>query len=75
MGKTLSLEAKVGQLLMFGFAGPTVSPHIREFIVKHNLGGVIHFARNVENQHTRAAQSRVPTLAKQSPSGMGLDCC
>ena len=73
MGKTLSLEAKVGQLLMFGFAGPTVSPHIREFIVKHNLGGVIHFARNVENP-TQLAQlnQEFQRLAKQSPSGMGL---
>ncbi|HKM43761.1 MAG TPA: beta-N-acetylhexosaminidase, partial [Limnochordia bacterium] len=69
----LSLEAKIGQLLMFGFTGTTVSPHIKEFIVKHNLGGVIHFAHNVQdpNQLTHLNQE-FQNLAKLSPSGSGL---
>ncbi|MCK9525899.1 MAG: beta-N-acetylhexosaminidase [Limnochordia bacterium] len=69
----LSLEAKIGQLLMFGFTGTTVSPHIKKFIVEHNLGGVIHFARNVQDPRQLAQLNQeFQALAKQSPSGSEL---
>ena len=69
----LSLEAKIGQLLMFGFTGTSVSPHMKEYIVKHNLGGIIHFSRNVENPRQLAElNEEFQDLAKLSPSGSEL---
>ena len=69
----LSLEAKIGQILMFGFKGTSVTPHMEEFIVKHNLGGVIHFSRNVQNPKQLAELNQeLQGLAKRSPSGSEL---
>jgi beta-N-acetylhexosaminidase len=36
----LSLEQKVGQLMVFGFAGPFVTPHVVELITKYHVGGL-----------------------------------
>lgn len=35
----LSLEQKVGQLMVFGFAGPVITPHIVEMIKTYHVGG------------------------------------
>jgi beta-N-acetylhexosaminidase len=39
LGK-MNLEEKVGQLLVFGFCGPVITPDIVEFIKKHYVGGI-----------------------------------
>lgn len=67
------IEAKVGQMMMFGFSGTTVPDYIRTFIQECNLGGIIMFSRNIEN----AAQilelnSTLQRLALDSPFGVGL---
>lgn len=73
MSKLLSLEAKIAQLLMFGFSGTKVSPFIEEFVSKHNLGGIIHFTRNIESSEQLAnLNQELQNLAKQSPGGVGL---
>lgn len=73
MSESLSLEAKVAQLLIFGFSGTEVTPFIKDFVRKHNLGGIIHFSRNVEStwQLTNLNQE-LQNLAKQSPGNVGL---
>lgn len=38
MGK-MTLEQKVGQLMVFGFFGPVITPHIVELITKYHVGG------------------------------------
>ncbi|WP_231633111.1 beta-N-acetylhexosaminidase [Numidum massiliense] len=43
----LSLRQKVGQLMMFGFSGLTVSEDIRQLIAEDYVGGIILFARNI----------------------------
>lgn len=73
MAKSLTLEEKVGQLMMFGFQERAISEHIKEFIVKHNLGGIIHFSRNiVDPNQIQALNADLQKLASQSPSGSEL---
>lgn len=36
----LSLDQKLGQLLVFGFCGPVVTPDIEDLVRHHHLGGV-----------------------------------
>lgn len=38
LGK-MNLEQKVGQMMVFGFAGPVITPDIIEMIKKHHIGG------------------------------------
>ncbi len=43
----LSLEEKIGQMLVVGFHGTTAPPHITEWLREGRIGGVILFARNI----------------------------
>lgn len=73
MRQHLSLEEKVGQLMMFGFQGKSVPPHIKEFITKGNLGGIIHFSRNISDpKQIRALNEELQGLARKSPGGSDL---
>ncbi|MFP4478042.1 MAG: glycoside hydrolase family 3 protein [Candidatus Izemoplasmatales bacterium] len=45
----LSLEEKIGQLIVFGFDALTVNDHAIELIKKYKAGNVILFARNIES--------------------------
>lgn len=45
----LTLEEKVGQMLMFAFHGTHMNDQLRDQIDKFHIGGIIHFARNIEN--------------------------
>lgn len=40
---------KIGQLLIIGLRGKTLTQDEAEFIVKNNIGGVVLFARNLES--------------------------
>lgn len=53
---TMTLEQKVGQLMVFGFMGPVVYPHIKELIQKYHVGGF----RIAQKFHPGSAESRVP---------------
>lgn len=46
---SLTLEQKIGQLLICGFDGHEVTPPIRQMIEKYHIGGVILFKRNIES--------------------------
>jgi beta-N-acetylhexosaminidase len=46
---TLTLEQKLGQLMIIGFDGTTVDVDLRNMITEYHIGGVIIFARNVES--------------------------
>ena len=43
----LTLEQKVGQMLMFAFHGTEYNEQLETFIKEFNLGGVVLFARNI----------------------------
>ena len=69
----MPLEAKIGQLMICGFSGTQITPFIRRMIIEHNLGGVIHFARNVESVLQLASlNEELQALSRQSPSGWPL---
>lgn len=40
---------KIGQLLIIGIRGKTLTQDEAEFIIKNNIGGVVLFARNIES--------------------------
>ncbi|MCD4827576.1 MAG: beta-N-acetylhexosaminidase [Acholeplasmataceae bacterium] len=45
----LSLDEKIGQLLMFGFEGESIDDKTIEFIKKYKAGNVILFTRNIKS--------------------------
>lgn len=47
--QSLSLEQKIGQVMIIGFDGTSANPELVEMVTKHHVGGVILFARNVES--------------------------
>ncbi|OGQ89975.1 MAG: hypothetical protein A2289_17175 [Deltaproteobacteria bacterium RIFOXYA12_FULL_58_15] len=44
---SMSVEEKVGQLLMVGFGGTSVNSHIRKWVRDRHVGGVALFSRNI----------------------------
>lgn len=45
----MTLQQKIGQLMVIGFDGTTVDAELRSMIVDDHVGGVILFARNVRS--------------------------
>lgn len=45
----LTLEEKIGQMLMFAFHGTSYNEQLDYQLKKMNVGGIIHFARNIDN--------------------------
>lgn len=69
----LSLEAKVGQMMVFGFPGTEIPEFIRNFIQEYNLGGIIVFSRNVKSSGQIAQlNADLQQLALSSRYGVGL---
>lgn len=63
----MSLEQRIGQLLIAGFDGMTVTPEIAELITHRHVGGVILFARNIREPHqTLELTTRMQALAKDA---------
>ncbi len=44
---TMSLEQKVGQVMLVGFDGITLTPNLRDDLTQLHIGGVIFYDRNV----------------------------
>lgn len=42
----MTLEEKIGQLVMIGFDGADVNSHVKNMIIEHKVGGIILFDRN-----------------------------
>ncbi|HWL22810.1 MAG TPA: glycoside hydrolase family 3 N-terminal domain-containing protein, partial [Ureibacillus sp.] len=47
--ETMTLEEKIGQLMIVGFDGTEKNGHISELIEEKNIGGVIYFDRNMSS--------------------------
>ncbi|MBW4081156.1 beta-N-acetylhexosaminidase [Paenibacillus sp. S150] len=45
----MSLNDKIGQMLMCGFEGTAVTDEVHRLVADRGIGGVIYFARNVES--------------------------
>lgn len=48
--KTMSLDEKIGQLLIVGFEGSEINEQVKTEIIENKVGGVILFSRNIDNQ-------------------------
>ncbi len=68
MLNSMSLDEKIGQVVICGFYGITPSKEIKTLIQKYHLGNVILFKRNVENPE----QLRKLTTSLQEMSKMPL---
>lgn len=55
---SMSLEEKVGQLLMVGFAGTEITPRIDKWVRQRKVGGVALFSRNIKNLEQTARFTR-----------------
>ncbi|KNY30036.1 beta-N-acetylhexosaminidase [Pseudobacteroides cellulosolvens] len=51
----MTLEEKIGQLVMVGVEGKTLDSNIKELVVKHYVGGVILFKKNIKSATQAAA--------------------
>ena len=54
--KSMTLEEKIGQMMIFGFHGTTTNEDINWMLANYHSGGIILFDRNMENK------SQVKTL-------------
>ena len=61
MGR-MNLEQKVGQLMVFGFMGPVINPHVVEMITKYHAGGL----RIAQKFHGGSAEFRATLTGKQA---------
>ncbi len=69
----LTLEEKVGQMLMFAFNGTTYNNQIDTFIKEFKLGGVIYFKKNIENIHQVAMINKKIAEETSIPMFKALD--
>ena len=67
--KSLTLEHKVGQVMIIGFEGATVDAELRHLISEYRIGGVILFARNVQSpQQVASLTNELQNIALKSGS-------
>lgn len=45
----MTLEEKIGQMLVIGFPSATVDEHVKQMIEDYHVGGIILYDRNMEN--------------------------
>ena len=70
---TLSLEEKVGQMLMFAFHGCEFNEQLKTQIDEFHLGGVIHFARNIINPEQVLKLNKDIQEYSKYPMFIGID--
>jgi len=72
---SMTVKEKVGQLLLIGFSGKEVTPHIRRWVKRRKVGGVAIFARNIESTEQIARFTRgIQSLTRRSiPAFISLD--
>jgi beta-N-acetylhexosaminidase len=69
----LGLEEKVGQMLVVGFHGHEPPQHILDWLREGRIGGVILFARNIENPEQVAELTRALREAASRPILVAID--
>ncbi len=71
--RTLSTERKIGQMLVAGFHGLEPPDHILRWLENGRIGGVILFARNIDNPEQVAELTRVCHEAAARPILVAMD--
>lgn len=77
---SMSLEQKVGQLLVLGFSGPTITPDIAELVRKYHIGGfrvtqAFRYMTLLNDIKPGEAMDETTTRSLCYPSGLNRDCC
>lgn len=70
---TLTIEEKVGQLLMVGFDGLEAPTYILEWLASGHLGGIILFSRNVGSPEQLAKLNQTLRQAAKYPIFIAID--
>ena len=78
MTTEMTIEEKVGQLIMVGFEGPQANEAIEAHIRQRFVGGVVLFSRNIETPRqtaelTNQLQRLAEATARQIPLFIGID--
>ncbi|MFD1066891.1 beta-N-acetylhexosaminidase [Oceanobacillus locisalsi] len=73
-----ALARKIGQLLVVGFNGKTITPEIKELIHDYHIGSIILFSRNIGNpdevlQLTSSLQKEAKAAGYEKPLLICLD--
>lgn len=68
----MTLEQKVGQLMVIGFDGASYDAAAREMIEKYQVGGIIFFAPNVESPAQVARVTNEMQASARAAGGVGL---
>lgn len=64
---------KIGQLVIIGIRGPTLTREEADFIVAHEIGGVVLFARNVQSpEQVHALCTSIQALRHQTKNKLPL---
>ena len=64
----ITLEEKIGQLLMFAFQGDSYNNQLETQINKLNVGGIIYFSRNITSkEQVKELNEKIKTRAKIPP--------
>lgn len=80
----LSLEEKIGQLVMVGLEGPSLNPETQLLVTDYHVGGFIFFARNIEtcqqtltliNALKRANAGQIPLFFRWMRRAAGSAAC
>lgn len=71
--KNMTIEEKVGQMLMFAFHGTEMNEQLAALIEDLKVGGVIHFGRNIANIKQVYELNMAIQNASQIPLFIGLD--
>ncbi len=71
--KKMTLEEKVGQMLCLSFHGTNYNEQLKKLIEKHNIGTIIHFARNIVNADQIAKLNYDILKNSKYPPFIGLD--
>ncbi len=70
---SMSVEEKVGQLLMYGIGGREVGPIPKGHITKRFVGGIILYGRNIQTpQQVATLTTELQQLAQETPNGIPL---
>ncbi|MEZ4870854.1 MAG: beta-N-acetylhexosaminidase [Bdellovibrionales bacterium] len=72
------MNHKLGQLMMIGLEGTTLTPDEAEFMVLNNIGGVCLFSRNYESPEQlyglcQSIQALQPKMADKAPLFIAVD--
>lgn len=71
--KEMSLEEKIGQMMVVGFNSTEVDSHIKKMIETYHVGGVILYDRNMTNpEQVKSLNQNLQTLARDSSHGIPL---